>query len=148
MNAVNQALNGSLLAATHMSPLLTLAFSTVLLFGMAWYWPRLGQPGIPPQRRRVRRASLLFCLVGVIAATLGFGIIDPDARPVPYAFAWLAAATAILVVILLAALDALLSVRLHHRAVSDARRQSAEALGKAIVDARAGRNSTTDEAKP
>lgn len=124
------------LAATHMAPWLAVLLSGVLVAAMAWYWPRLGRGDIPAERRRVRRISLMFSLAGLVAATLGFGIIDPDARRVPYALAWLGAGAAILVVILLAIVDAFLSMRLHRKAIRTMRREREVTLGKAIAEAR------------
>lgn len=124
------------LAATHLPPWLAILFASLLILAMAWYWPRLGRADIHPQRRQIRRLSLLFSLTGLVAATLGFGVIDPDARPVHYSIAWLAASCAILVVVLLAMLDALLSLRLHQRAIRSAEREHRESLSRAIADAK------------
>lgn len=137
----------ALLAATHMAPWLAVSLSGILVAAMAWYWPRLGRGDIPVQRRRVRRISLMFSLAGLMAATLGFGIIDPDARRVPYALAWLAAGVAILVVILLAIVDAFLSMRLHRKAIRTMRQQRDVTLGNAIAEARL-RGETRSPAPP
>jgi hypothetical protein len=132
------------LAAVHLPAWFAVGFAGVIIFAMAWYWPRLGRPEIPPERRRVRRLSLLFGLVGLCAATIGFGIVDPDARPVPYAMTWFAASVALLIVVLLAVLDAILSMRLHRRAISAMRNERERSLGRAIADARRKQAERTD----
>lgn len=138
-HAMTAFLHEPTFAATHMAPWLAVSIAGGLVAVMAWYWPRLGRPEIPAARRRVRRTSLLFSLAGLVAATLGFGIIDPDARRVPYAMTWAAAAMAILVVVLLALVDAVVSLRIHRRAMEAMRRERDASIGKAIADARAGR---------
>ncbi len=120
-----------IVAATHLSPWVTLVLASALLFTMAWYWGRLAGADVHPLRRRIRRASLVFGLLAVVAAALGFGIIDPDATPLPYLFAWLAAALALLGVVLLAMFDAFASIRMHRRELAITRRESADALRRA-----------------
>lgn len=128
------------LATTHFEPLVAVGLASVIILAMAWYWPRLSRPEMPVTRRRIRRASLLIGLLGLIAATLGFGIIDPDARPMPYFAAWGAASLAIFVVVMLALLDALVSLRMHRTAMTSMRRERAATLGKAIDEAKARRS--------
>jgi hypothetical protein len=127
------------LAATHLDPWLTVSLAAIVLVGMAWYWPRLAAPEIPRIRRRIRRASLLVGLLGVVGAALGFGLIDPDRTPIPYLFAWAGAGLAIGTVVLLAVVDALVSVRIHRQAMGAVRRESAASLGRAIDEVRARR---------
>jgi hypothetical protein len=132
-------------AATHLDPWLTVTLAAIVLLGMAWYWPRLAAPEIPRLRRRIRRASLLVGCLGVIGAALGFGLIDPDRTPIPYLFAWAGAGLAIGAVVLLAIIDALVSVRIHRRAMGEVRRESARQLGRAIDEARARRMSVAND---
>jgi hypothetical protein len=132
-------------AATHLDPWLTVTLAAIVLLGMAWYWPRLAAPEIPRLRRRIRRASLLVGCLGVIGAALGFGLIDPDRTPIPYLFAWAGAGLAIGAVVLLAIIDALVSVRIHRRAMGEVRRESARQLGRAIDEARARRMSVASD---
>ncbi len=127
------------LAATHLDPWLTVALAAILLLAMAWYWPRLSAAEMPRVRRRIRRASLLVGCLGIVGAALGFGLIDPDRTPIPYLAAWAGAGLAIGTVVLLAIVDAIVSVHIHRRAMGVMRRESAASLGRAIDEARARR---------
>ncbi len=127
------------LAVTHLSPGVAVTIASAIILAMAWYWPRLARAEVSVAHRRVRRASLVLGLVGLIGATLGFGIIDPDATPVPYMVAWGAASLAIFGVVMLALLDALISLRLHRAAMGETRRRSAESLARALREAKSQR---------
>lgn len=127
------------LATTHLHPIVAASLAAVVLLLMGWYWPKLSSPETPVLRRRIRRLSMLIGFFGIIAAAMGFGLIDPDARPMPYFAAWGAAALAIFGVVMLAVVDALVSIRIHRAAMRQARRESAESLGRAITEAKARR---------
>ncbi|MDZ4752897.1 MAG: hypothetical protein SGJ11_00185 [Phycisphaerae bacterium] len=118
----------TLFAATHLSPWLTVVLASALFVAMAWYWTRLADSAVPPVRRRIRRMSLVFALFGVFAAALGFGVIDPDARPLPYVVAWFAAGLGLLSVIVLVMVDTFATFRMHQRDLAAMHRERNVAL--------------------
>lgn len=117
-----------IVAEVHLPTLPLLIAGSICLVAIAWYWSKLGEGGVPPVRRAVRRASLACGLVVVVAATYGFGIVDPDVRPRPYVAAWLIGGVALLATILLAVVDAVVSVVLHRRELAEWRAERAGRL--------------------
>lgn len=65
-----------------------------------------------PSRRRIRLFNGLIMLVAIPIATYAFGIVTP-AHAGLFQFAWLLTAGLLLIILLLAILDALNSLRLH-----------------------------------
>lgn len=131
------------LAEVHLPTLPVLAGGAACLVAMAWYWTRLGDADVPPARRTVRRLSLGFGVVAIGAAVFGFGIVDPDVRPMPYVVAWTLGGVALALTVALAVLDAFVSVGLHRRERAEWRRESAERLARAIDEARAARRESS-----
>ncbi|MDZ4830593.1 MAG: hypothetical protein SGJ09_10405 [Phycisphaerae bacterium] len=125
-----------MIAATHLDPILAGIVGAALLLAIAWYWPQLGAPGVPTARRRLRRASLVVASIGVCSATIGFGLVDPDQTPIPYAIAWGVGGVALLVMMIAAIVDALLSLRLHMNESRAMRRGGVDELTKAVDEAR------------
>jgi membrane protein YdbS with pleckstrin-like domain len=109
-----------------------LVAAVALLVGMALYWPRLARPEVPPSRRRLRRASLCFGVVAAVAAALGFAMVDPDVHPLPYAIIWAGGLIALFAVVVLAVLDALLTMHLHRAEFRAMRRANADGLGAEV----------------
>jgi len=103
------------IAATHLPAAATVPLALALLAVVGWYWTRLGAAGVPPVRRRLRRASPACALAGLPAVAAGFSIVDPDVRPVPYAIVWTIALAALLAVVALAVVDTLACVGEYRR---------------------------------
>lgn len=99
-----------MIAVTHLPVAAVVPLACGLLGLAAWYWARLGSPGIPAGRRRLRRLSLGAAVAGLPAVAAGFAIVDPDVRPLAYAITWGIALVAILGAVGLAMLDALVCV--------------------------------------
>lgn len=72
----------------------------------------LWQAEIPPSRRRIRLFNGVVMLFGTPIAAYAFGVVTP-AQQAMFQFAWLLTAGLLLIVLLLAILDALNSIRLH-----------------------------------
>lgn len=95
-----------MIAVTHLPVVAVVPVACGLLGLAAWYWARLGDPRVPAGRRRLRRISLGAAVAGLPAIAAGFGIVDPDVRPVAYSLVWLIALVAILAAVGLAMVDA------------------------------------------
>jgi peptidoglycan/LPS O-acetylase OafA/YrhL len=127
------------LAEVHLPTLPVLAAGAACLLAMAWYWVQLARPDVPPARHIVRRLSLGFGVLAIAVAVFGFGIVDPDVRPMPYVLAWTIGAVALVMSVALAVVDALVSIGLHRRGRAAWQRESAERLVRAVKAARSAR---------
>jgi MFS family permease len=132
------------LAAPHLPPWLVVGVASILFIAMAWYWTRLAAPDVPPARRRIRRMSLMIGLASIFAAVLGFGIIDPDAERWRYLAAWAAASIGLVVVVGLALLDGVVSMREHRRGLEKLHAERNAALARDIAERRARRAAEAD----
>jgi hypothetical protein len=105
------------LGQTHLSAPTVTAIAVPLLLAGFWYWRRLGRISVLPIRRRIRRISLLMAGVAMIATAAATGWIDPDVWPISYLSVWAVAMITLLILVLCAVLDAVVSIRLHQRIV-------------------------------
>jgi peptidoglycan/LPS O-acetylase OafA/YrhL len=117
----------SVLAAVHVSPFVTVPVLVVLLIAGAAYWRRLGRGSVPRPRRRLRRLGLAVGGVAAITGTAALSVFDPDLRPRGYLLAWGVVVCLLLPAVLVAAADAIFTIRLHQRSLErrlqrDARR--------------------------
>ena len=106
-----------LVAAVDLAPWIGVPLATVGLVLLAWHHARLGRPGVPAPRRRIRRAATWTMAAGVVAITVALCFADPAVRPGLFVAAWATVMTLLLVVILLAMLDLAVSswlIRLEH----------------------------------
>jgi hypothetical protein len=105
------------LARTHLSAPTVTAIAVPLLLAGFWYWRRLGRISVLPIRRRIRRFSLLMAGVAMIATAAATGWIDPDVSPISYLSVWAVVMITLLILVLCAVIDAVVSIRLHQRIV-------------------------------
>ena len=118
-----------MIAVTHLPVVAVVPVACGLLGLAAWYWTRLGEPGVPAGRRRLRRMSLGAAVAGLPAIAAGFSIVDPDVRPVAYSLVWFIALVAILAAVGLAMVDAvscLAELRREQLRLRDERRREIE----------------------
>lgn len=87
----------------------------------------LWRADMPASRRRIRLANSLVMMFGVPVMAYAFAVATP-ARPGLFEFAWLLAAGVILLVLLLAMLDILNTLRLRVLERIELRRRTREAL--------------------
>lgn len=120
------------LAATHLSPWICVPLGAAAGLGLGVLWWTFGAPEVPTSRRRIRRASTLVALLLVPILVAGLCFIDPATAPRHYAEVWTLAIALVFVLVLLAVVDALNSVRIHaneHFQETDvAARELAEAM--------------------
>jgi len=102
-----------LLAATHLSPWICVPFGAAAGLGLGVLWWKFGGPQVPASRRRIRRVSTVVALILVPILVAGLCFIDPNTTPRHYAEVWTLAIALVFVLVLLAVVDVLNSVRLH-----------------------------------
>ncbi|MCA9292997.1 MAG: hypothetical protein KDA20_04205 [Phycisphaerales bacterium] len=87
----------------------------------------------PASRRRIRQANGFVMLFAIPLLTIGFGVIDPNARPQTWLLTWIAAIALLTMAIGLAFLDVANTMRLHHAA----RKRLAHSMAQARTQLRA-----------
>jgi Na+/proline symporter len=105
------------LAAIHVSLALTVPVLATLFIAGGVYWRRLGRGSVPRPRRRLRRLGLAIGAVVGLVGLAALSIIDPDVRPTGYLFAWAMVSVLLLPAVLVAAADAIFTIRLHQRSL-------------------------------
>jgi hypothetical protein len=93
---------------------------------------------MPASRRRIRAANGLLMLVTLPLAAYAVGAADPDVDPRRFVLAWMLTAGLLVIILGLAMLDILNTLRLRSRerreAIDDLARARAEALAGAVRD--------------
>jgi Na+/proline symporter len=105
------------LAAVHVSPVLVGPVLVVLLLAGGIYWRRLGRGSVPRPRRRLRRLGLAIGAAVGLVGMAAVSMIDPDLSPTGYLLAWGMVAVLLLPAVLVAAADAIFTIRLHQRSL-------------------------------
>lgn len=103
---------------------LVLPLAGLLLLLLAAYIQSLQSGDVPPKRRRIRTANTLMMMLATPLIAYAFGIVAP-ANARMFLLAWLAITGLLAIIIVLAGVDAMYSVRLHReqrRAVRQALR--------------------------
>ena len=101
-----------LMAAVHLSPWLTVPVALVVVVWALAYWTMLGDAEVPASRRWIRRFSLVIMLIGLPALVRASSFVDPHVDRMAYAQTWTVAIGALFLLIAVAVLDAINSVRL------------------------------------
>ncbi len=128
------ASGNTVVAAVLASPWWTIPAAILLVAIGAWYWRRLGRGSVPRVRRRIRRASLAVVAFGLVMIVIGASLLDPADQSYAYLLSWAAVLVAVVMMVLLAALDALVTVRLHQRSIDRRLLRDAYRLRGAIAD--------------
>lgn len=102
---------------------LVLPLAAAVLLFLAGYVSSLQAGDVPPKRRRIRTANTLLMMLATPLIAYAFGIVAPSNARM-FLLAWLAVTGLLAIMILLAGLDALYSMRLHR----DQRRAVRQAL--------------------
>lgn len=121
-----------LLAAVHLSPFITIAIAMLVLGWIIWYWIRLGRPHVPRSRRTLRRISLalMIILIPLLVAALSF--LDPAQHQRPYIMTWTGAMVVIAILVIVAGLDAMNTMRIVQQQTHEELREAAGELAEAI----------------
>ncbi len=91
---------------------------------LLWYFVRLGRPSVPRGRRRLRRASIGFALVGLIPLLCGITFVHPHEQRFAWAASWALALLALLGWFSIALVDFLLVARSGLREYDELRRKA------------------------
>lgn len=132
---VDPALVGRELGPWFMAPWwLSGPIAVAAICALAWYFRRLGAPDVPRERRAVRRLSIAFAMVAVVALVVGLTVIHPHENRRGFALAWLAVSLACAVCLLLALLDVMLTTRRGLAEFRALRRETFGGAGKGDSD--------------
>jgi hypothetical protein len=120
-----------LLAAVHVSPALTVPIALGAAAVIVWYGIRLEHRWSDRGRRRLRQVSLIPMLLSLPALVRGLSFSDPELDPQQYLLSWTAATMLLLILALIAGIDAIVTLRAHRRHYRDALHK----VGEEIVQA-------------
>jgi len=127
LGAIDPALAGRELGPWHMVPWWASGpVAVACLAALGWYFRRLGSGDVPRERRVVRRFSILFAMVAVVALVVGLTVIHPHENRRGFALAWLAVSIASMACLMLAVFDVFLTTR---RGLAEFRALRREAFG-------------------
>lgn len=121
-----------MIAATHLALGWTVPVAIAAAGWSVWYWLRLGRSDVPISRRRIRRVSLVFMALSLPVFVRALSVVDPQVQQREYIATWMLALALVLIVLVAAGVDAINSLRLHHREQSEAMRTAALELAQAI----------------
>lgn len=102
-----------MLAAVHLSPWFTVLIGTLSLGSLGWYWWRLGDSGLPPSRRRVRRLATALMIMTLPLLVAGLSVHDPSVNQHGYLLAWTSVMGLVFLIVLLAVADIVNNARLY-----------------------------------
>lgn len=133
-----------MILAIHLHPGLTLPVAGVLFAWMTWYWLRLGGECVPASRRKIRRISLVLMLA---ALPMFVRVLSFEGRMSPreYVVTWSMALLLMVLIIVVAGLDAMNNMRLLQRQANQEMADSARDLVKALQARRGGLAVPPDE---
>ena len=128
---------GTCLGATHIHAGIILPVVGVLIVVCVLYWLRLGRPEVPESRRRIRRMSLVLAIIELVLVGFGTSVIDPDVQARPYVVVWTTAVLLLMVLVMMAILDAVIAVRVHVDEMSREVAKDADEI-RAVFDRKQG----------
>ena len=123
-----------MIASLDMSPFLSVALGAIMVASCVWYWHQLGSLDVRPSTRGLRRSSLVFCVLAVVALVRAASFIDYEAQPALYIQAWLAAVALIFLVLVFVALDVFNSFRIQRSELENESIENASKLSSQLKD--------------
>ena len=123
-----------MIGAFHLQPTVTLTLAAAVAAFLIWYWLRLGRSCVPCGRRRVRRLSLCFMFLTLPVLVRGLSFVDPAVEKRAYLITWTAVLMLVLIVLLTAFLDVVVSLKVHRAQQAEELMQAGEQLRKAIQE--------------
>ena len=130
------------MASVDMSPPLSVGIGVLLVMSCVWYWHQLGGLEVRPSTRGLRRSSLVFSVLAVVALVRAASFIDYESHPALYIEAWLAAVALVFLVVVFVACDVFNSFRIQRRELEDEAIENATRLSSQLKDVikRSGRD--------
>ena len=137
--------DAAILGAVLVQPRITIPVLAACVVAIVWYWLRLGRGSVLPIRRRLRRAGLSVALVTGLLVTTALSGLDADLRPWAFILAWGGVLLLVLLAVGIACLDALVTIRLHHKSLERQMVRDALVLRRA-VESDGSESTAADEA--
>ena len=130
------------MASVDMSPPLSVGIGVLLVLSCVWYWHQLGGLEVRPSTRGLRRSSLVFSVLAVVALVRAASFIDYESHPALYIEAWLAAVALVFLVVVFVACDVFNSFRIQRKELEDEAIENATRLSSQLKDVikRSGRD--------
>ena len=130
------------MASLDMSPPLSVGIGVLLVMSCVWYWHQLGGLEVRPSTRGLRRSSLVFSVLAVVALVRAASFIDYESHPALYIEAWLAAVALVFLVVVFVACDVFNSFRIQRKELEDEAIENATRLSSQLKDVikRSGRD--------
>ena len=130
------------MASVDMSPPLSVGIGVLLVMSCVWYWHQLGGLEVRPSSRGLRRSSLVFSVLAVVALVRAASFIDYESHPALYIEAWLAAVALVFLVVVFVACDVFNSFRIQRKELEDEAIENATRLSSQLKDVikRSGRD--------
>ena len=117
-----------------MSPFLSVGLGAMMVASCVWYWHQLGSLEVRPSTRGLRRSSLVFSVLAVVALVRAASFIDYEAQPALYIQAWLAAVALVFLVVVFVAFDVFNSFRIQRRELENEALDNASKLSSQLND--------------
>lgn len=136
-----------MLAAVHLSPVVTITVAAFVAAWVVWYWQRLSKPDVPPSRRLIRRLSLVVVTAALPVFIAAASFFTAEADGVAYVRIWTAAMALLGLIVLLAMIDVVNNLRLHRIEYAAHRAQSLRELAEAITKKEANERSPAEDSE-
>jgi len=107
-----------MIATAHLDPRMTVPVAIIVAGIVVWYWWRLGHSTVPRSRRLIRRMSMFLVLMLLPALVRGLSYLDAGIDGHAYVVAWSVATLLVLLILLVACIDALMTIGQERRALS------------------------------
>jgi 4-amino-4-deoxy-L-arabinose transferase-like glycosyltransferase len=121
-----------MIAATMVGLIWTLPIALIAAASVVWYFVRLGDERVPPSRRRIRRLSLIGVLLTLPLLIVAMSVLDPQQHQRSFVLIWSVIFLLILLLMAVALLDLMNSLRLQNEALREELRDSAAELAEAM----------------
>jgi hypothetical protein len=122
------------IASLDMSPFLSVGIGLVLVISCVWYWHQLGSLDVRPSTRGLRRSSLVFSVLAVVALVRAASFIDYESHPALYIETWLAAVALVFLVVVFVAFDVFNSFRIQRKELENEALDNASKLSGQLKD--------------
>jgi peptidoglycan/LPS O-acetylase OafA/YrhL len=122
------------IASLDMSPFLSVGLGAGMVASCVWYWHQLGSLDVRPSTRGLRRSSLVFSVLAVVALVRAASFIDYEAQPALYIQAWLGSVALVFLVVVFVAFDVFNSFRIQRRELENESIENASKLSSQLKD--------------
>jgi ABC-type nickel/cobalt efflux system permease component RcnA len=121
-----------MLGAVHFPPWITIPIAAVVVVGLVYYWLRLGHAAVPPTRRLIRRWSVAIMIVTCADLVVALSFADHATRPEFYVAVWSGVLVLLFIIVLIAFVDLMNSLRLQRREFEHEAQTAASELSRIL----------------